>query len=90
MDINIYKYKADTDRLNQNFSYIAPRSDQVPRYQIIRSTGKVFANELMRLCPPSRELSIAMTKLEEVVMWANAAIARNEVVNSETEEEGAE
>ena len=29
-------------------------------------------------CPDSRELSVALTKLEEAVMWANAAIARNE------------
>jgi hypothetical protein len=29
-------------------------------------------------CPDGREKSIAITKLEESVMWANAAIARNE------------
>lgn len=29
------------------------------------------------LCPSSRERSLAMTKLEEAVMWANSAIARN-------------
>jgi len=29
-------------------------------------------------CPDSREKSLAFTKLEEAVMWANASIARNE------------
>lgn len=29
-------------------------------------------------CKGSREYSLAITKLEEAVMWANAAIARNE------------
>lgn len=29
------------------------------------------------LCPDSRELSLAITKLEEAIMWANASIARS-------------
>lgn len=29
------------------------------------------------LCPESREKSLAVTNLEESVMWANASIARN-------------
>ena len=29
-------------------------------------------------CPRSRELSLAMTHLEEACFWANAAIARHE------------
>lgn len=33
---------------------------------------------LLGICPDSRELSTALTKLEEAVFWANAAIARNE------------
>ena len=39
---------------------------------------KEFAYLLNDLCPDSREKSLAMTKLEECVMWANASIARNE------------
>lgn len=30
------------------------------------------------LCPESRERSLAFTKIDEAVMWANASIARNE------------
>jgi len=40
--------------------------------------AKIFAQELCRFCPDSRERSLALTKLEEAVSWANAAIARNE------------
>lgn len=29
-------------------------------------------------CPPCRETSLALTKLEEATFWANAAIARGE------------
>ena len=39
---------------------------------------KQLAHLLVTNCPESRELSCALTKLEEAVMWANAAIARNE------------
>jgi hypothetical protein len=35
-------------------------------------------NELAGLLPPGREASLAVTKLEEVSMWAKAAIARNQ------------
>jgi hypothetical protein len=37
-----------------------------------------LSRQLQYLCPGSRELSLAITKLEEAVFWANAAIARNE------------
>lgn len=61
------------------FTYHPPIGDQVERYQVVRSTASEFARLLNGLCPASRELSLAQTKLEEAVMWANAAIARNEV-----------
>lgn len=60
------------------FTYHAPASEQALRYQQIRAGGGELAAVLNKLCPPSRELSLAQTKLEEAVMWANAAIARNE------------
>ena len=44
----------------------------------IREEAGNFAWMLMTICPPTRERSLAMTALEEAVMWANASIARNE------------
>ena len=70
--------KEDQERLDNNFTYHAPQGDQVERYSIIREEAKDFARTIMRLSPPSRERSLALTKLEEVMMWANAGIARNE------------
>ncbi len=37
-----------------------------------------LAQYVLALTPESREQSLAVTKLEEAMMWANAAIARNE------------
>lgn len=68
----------DKTRL-RNFTYHRPGGDQGDRYTEIRTLSGQYADVLNRLCPASRELSLAMTKLEEVVFWANAAIARNEV-----------
>ncbi len=64
--------------IDNNFTYHAPKDDQTARYISIREKGKSFALLINELCPPSRERSLAMTKLEECVMWANASIARNE------------
>ena len=64
--------------LNVRFQYHPPFGDQQGRYQIIRKIAWDYADYLLKNCPDSRELSLAITKLEEVVFWANAAIARHE------------
>lgn len=76
----VYSPHADAVKKRENnFNYHAPKDDtQTERYSQIRNYAKSFAEFLDGACPPSRELSLAMTKLEEVVFWANAAIARNE------------
>lgn len=68
----------DLKRIENNFTYHAPKEDQPERYKEIRNHGKHFAQTILQFCPSSREKSLALTKLEEAVMWANAAIARNE------------
>lgn len=60
------------------FTYHPPGGTQTLRYQEVRNAALNLSELLNQLCPPSRELSLAQTKLEETVMWANAAIARNE------------
>ena len=71
-------------RAIHNLSYHRPHGDQQERYGEIRNTARGFADILIRCCPESRELSIALTQLEDTVMWANAAIARNETEHPET------
>ncbi len=64
-------------QIENAFTYHAPKGDQPARYEEIRSEAKKLAYLIDGLCPDSREKSLAMTKLEECVMWANAGIARN-------------
>lgn len=63
--------------IENNFTYHKLDMNQVGRCESIREHAKEFAFLLEKTCPESRERSLAMTKLEECVMWANAAISRH-------------
>ena len=64
--------------IDNRFSYHAPTGSQPERYVAIRNKAKELASDILAKTPSSREQSLALTALEEAVMWANAAIARNE------------
>ena len=64
--------------IENRFTYHAPKEGQPKKYEALRSEAKDFAYMIELACPDSRERSLALTKLEEAVMWANAAIARHE------------
>ena len=64
-------------RIDNNFKYHKPKEGEPEIYQEIRERGKYLADGINLYCPYSREKSLAITKVEEAVMWANAAIARN-------------
>ena len=65
------------------FTYHSPNPVQTQHYTVIRGRAKRLAETFAALCPDSRERSLAITKLEESVMWANAAIARRSVDEAE-------
>lgn len=64
--------------LHNRFTYHRPAPGQPERYEEIRAKGLVLAELVTRLCPASDELAEALVRIDEAVMWANAAIARNE------------
>lgn len=64
-------------KIDNAFTYHAPKEGQPAKYQAIREKAKELAYLVDGLVPASREQSLAITKLEECVMWANAGIARN-------------
>lgn len=66
------------EQLENNFKYHSPKEGQPEKYTAIREKAKELAYLIDELCPNSREKSLAITKIEEASMWANASIARNE------------
>lgn len=68
----------DTNEIETMFTYHPPKSGQPEKYKTIRDKAKELATVIFEMTPDSREQAIAYSKLDEVVMWANAAIARRE------------
>ena len=56
-----------------------PASEQEKRdeHTSARQSCRQLADHLDELLPEGREKALAITKLEETMFWANAAIARN-------------
>ena len=71
--------REQNEMLNHRFTYHPPFGDQAERYQKIREAARLLAFLIVQHSPQSREQSVALTKLDEVVFWTNASIARNEV-----------
>jgi hypothetical protein len=69
---------SDEQLVKHNFTYHPPKEGQSEKYETLRSIAKNLAIHILWNCPPSRERSLAQTKLEEAIFWANASIARNE------------
>jgi len=65
------------EELDDRFVHYVPNEDAISCHEAVRAAGRALALKVEHLCPDSREKSLAMTKVEEAVMWANAAIARN-------------
>ncbi len=66
-------------RIENDYTYHAPKDDQPARYAAIRAKAKELALLIVELTPVSREQSVALTDLDHATMMANAAIARGEV-----------
>lgn len=70
--------KREEQKINRSFTYHAPKETQPERYESLRGTARDLALRIVAHVPPSRERSLALTKLEESIMWANKGIACNE------------
>ncbi len=63
------------ERIENDFTYHAPKEGQAEKYVAIREKAKELALLIAQETPYSREQSLALTELETAVFWANAAIA---------------
>ena len=64
------------DDLDTRFGFRMPRNGQTRKYTEIRGEAKLLAVTICDLCPKSDERDAAITKIDEAMFWANAAIAR--------------
>lgn len=69
--------KMDIAELKNRFEYHAPDATKIIIHTSIREECFELANLLNALLPEGREKSLAITKLEEVMYWGNASIARS-------------
>jgi hypothetical protein len=66
--------KAD---LKNRFDYHAPDGGKAEKHEKVRAGALRLANLVNSSAPDCREKSLAVTAIEEAMMWANAAIARH-------------
>lgn len=65
------------DRIDHDFKYHQPKEGQPELYVELRSRHRQLAHFIVDNVPPGRELSLALTKLEECMMHCNSGIARH-------------
>lgn len=79
----------DTNDLKNRFEYHPPKDDETRlAHELVRETMLRAAQIIAEKVPDGRELSLAVTKLEEAMMWANAGIARDSGVKFGVSETG--
>lgn len=67
------------EQVDRTHSYHRPEfQETMDAMGQIRDTCKALGHQLVDTCPISRELSLALTKLDDVNMYAIAALARFE------------
>lgn len=75
------------DRIQNDFSHHSPPSEEAGHVLTrIRQELAATAEYVVDNTPPGREQSVALTKLEEAMFWANAAVARCWPLPEETDE----
>lgn len=67
------RYAKGPNSAKHPFDYHRPSETQVEQITTVREGCKKLYETLLAL-PPNRERSLAITKLEEVSMWANKGI----------------
>lgn len=74
------------DDIHNRFAYHPPKSEERKReHENVRDGAMRLAMSWGGNLPPGREAALAITKLEEAMFWANAALARAEDPAAPTE-----
>jgi hypothetical protein len=63
--------------IENRIKYHRPDEDAINRIAVMRGTALMWAEQVLEYVPAGREQALALTKIEEALMWANAGIARD-------------
>ena len=64
--------------IDKPFAYHTPSANGLKRITAIRAAYSAVKLILEQNCPPSRQLSVAITELETSAMWAIKAVVFND------------
>jgi len=61
-------------RIERSLTNVTPTMEGIRKIERIRDLGKLLGGAIVADCPLSREQSLALTHVEEAVMWAVKSI----------------
>lgn len=66
----------DYEGIDNRIKHHPPSADAITCHQAVRDMARSALVTIQQVCPSSAERTLAERKIEEAMMWANAAIAR--------------
>lgn len=68
---------AERGSVRWNMTNHRPSDHEISHIEHLRDVAAGLGEAIERYCPESRERSLAITNLEQALMWAVGSIARN-------------
>lgn len=66
------------DDVNRSLTNVRPSAEAIGRIEHVRGIAKMLVSDIFEDVPECRERSLALTHLEETVMWAVKGICLND------------
>jgi len=70
--------KPEIQDIENRFRHHPPTGNKGAQHEAVRGDLERLAKKFQKTLPDGREKSLVLTKLEEAMFWANAAIARHD------------
>jgi hypothetical protein len=64
-----------TADIDNRFRYHPPTPEAIAKHEMLRDAHRQLAHLVLETVPAGRHQSLALTALQEALMWANAAVA---------------